>query len=1543
MPSRLRSVLAVALAAAVTLSGSLVGVQSAAAASGDYIDWGVKSSFRSYIGGSIAKGTIDVAGGVTTNSDGSYRWPATASSYNSTTKVVTLTSAGSVHFSGHGGALDLTFSNISLAVELDGDSRLSGSVTSTTTSGTVVDYGTIAIADLDADRGERAVGDDTLDWNGIPATLTAAGAPAFGGFYAAGVTLDTVGLHISGDWPAESDGDGLTAEATPALVQTAEVEAGMLPTYVIPDEKRGIITVLSEGVTSTTGCIAHNVAPVYAECIRASTRIAYANNSQLTATVVNASTGAVVRTFDITSSRVSAGFGYYTNQAAVLDESTGDIFVRGLNIGLLQIPADATSVADVVTVQGPGFTGYSYLAFDQTAKRLYFAESSAGVYSFTKVAGTWTQEHLFSDGFAAAPNYLTVDQTTGDVYLYDAGNSSPSTRALLRVTGFRDGTPVLQAKTISLTSAVTSGEYYSGIASDPTTGTVYALISQGSPAINEIVAVADGAVIARETLPDYSTSLTVDAAGRVYAISKDSKRITAFDGRAIADGSIPTLVDTVFAAGTTFPVAAAGIGDRVYLAVSGPAPTAITVANKMSVDAYRAQKVAHSAYIYDWFESATVRTQPADVAVALDGAERLADGSLVNATPASVSFSASATANPAPSVRWQSRSAYGWTDLADGDGVSGSATGTLTISAGAEDDGSRYRAVFRNTATDAAKASVEIGRVASKVATLTVTVTEPAVETGGTDPTTTTPPGPTTAGTFEGVTLEWTGNPEMQAQPPAGGSNYFSAGASNGTQADYRATDGSVSIVQRTAAGAESAATWATKAAHLTGGSQVVRVGGGTAVVAADGSGTIAWTGAWSVNFYGGMIPFTLRDPVLTVASNGTGTLTADVSGYAGDMGDLTKKTALATVPDVVVATFANVAINSTTGVIVTPNYAGVAVTIPSTSTQQNRTVSGWGAWPQSWVDFQVATGLSSYWYSSGGSADSKKAPSAFAIGFAGAAVPVVPATATKPGTNGTTDDDTDDDTTSDGKNDTKVVTPAQAGSLIWGVKSSFRSYITGPIAKGAITLGDGAKLSGGAYWFGQAKGGTYSVKKGTGSTAYSGSVHFTGHAGLLDLTFSDPVVRVTSATEATLSVRINGGSSVALGAIDLSKAKKTSAKGSVAYSSAPVSLTSAGVAAFSYNGSGFYGVGQSMDPVSFVIGSTAKAGSTDTTTVSTFTDETWTPPTEPTATEGAEFVDLLDEPHAGNAVTVTASGFEANETGIKVVVYSDPIVLDTAATADAAGVVSWSGILPMSLEPGEHTLTFSGSVDRGIVFTVAEAEDLAGCVVTSASITWGFKESFRSYISGSIANGEWTPSDGATYETPNFGWATATGTYDPETHSGLVSFTGSVRFTGHDGLLDTTIANPQILFVDESTAYLLLDVVGVTMDDALAGNDDVQVDEGVSFVKLDLAGGSVELDGSTLVATDVPTSITDEGFAAFPNYEPGTEFDPISFELETATECAVVAEEPTDEPTSAPSDSVVQVEQGGFPVWVFWIGGAVLALLIALVVVIAVRRRRTV
>jgi hypothetical protein len=514
------------------------------------------------------------------------------------------------------------------------------------------------------------------------------------------------------------------------------------------------------------------------------------------------------------------------------------------------------------------------------------------------------------------------------------------------------------------------------------------------------------------------------------------------------------------------------------------------------------------------------------------------------------------------------------------------------------------------------------------------------------------------------------------------------------------------------------------------------------------------------------------------------------------------------------------------------------------------------------------------------------------------------------------------------------IASPASlaAGSLTWGVKQSFRDYVTGPIAKGAVTT-SGVASSGSSYTFGQAAGGNFDPASGLGSSNYSGSVRFTGHAGLLDVTLGNPVVRVDRAGSGTLLVSVNGGAPTPFATLDLAAGSRSTPGNAVSYSGVPASLTAQGAAVFSLNGSGFYAVGAALDPVSFVIGAPNVASNTVGATVASFKAPNTAAPTPP-ATTGIQVVQGTAL-KAGDEVTITAGGFRPNETGILVVIYSTPTVLDTNATADANGVVTWTGRLPAGLS-GTHTLTLQGSVDRGVELTIAGAElaaTFAGCVVDDATLTWGFKESFRAYISGSIANGEWTVSNGATYAVPDFGFGPGTGGYDAASGEGQLAFAGSIAFTGHSGVLNTTVANPQIRFVDASSALLLLDISGTTQDGAVVDN------KAVEFAELELAG-VLENEGGAVTITAAPASLTEAGAAAFGTYPAGEALDPVTVAFTTAADCAAPVEEAAAAATTADAETV-SAEKPVDYAWVGWLVAALVLIAAVVVVVVVLRRRR--
>ena len=503
------------------------------------------------------------------------------------------------------------------------------------------------------------------------------------------------------------------------------------------------------------------------------------------------------------------------------------------------------------------------------------------------------------------------------------------------------------------------------------------------------------------------------------------------------------------------------------------------------------------------------------------------------------------------------------------------------------------------------------------------------------------------------------------------------------------------------------------------------------------------------------------------------------------------------------------------------------------------------------------------------------------------------------------------------------VSTPSTAGSLRWGFKDSFRSYVTGPIAQGSMSV-SGASTDGGIVSFPQT-----SAAGATGAINYGGSVRFTGHSGALDVTFASPTVRMVSDSRADLVMTVEG-SRVTLATLALnSGARSELPGGAVRYSGVPATLTSAGASVFSFAGSSFYPAGTAMDPVTFTVGAPSSAsGNGGSTVVASYTEPSI--PSTPPATTGAELTG--DDPNAiepGQRVTVSAPGFQSGETGIRVVIYSEPVVLSENVTADADGIATWSGTLPADLV-GEHTLTLQGSVDRGIVLTIQQlAQTVAladACQVQDAALTWGFKETFRSYISGSIANGEWEVLDGATYETPEFGF-TGAGAFDQATGAGELTFAGGIRFTGHGGILDTTVSNPRVIMLDAESGQLVLDVVGTTQE-----GEEVSA-EGVVFADLDLSASSRSAQDGVLVISDIPAVLTATGAEAFGTYPAGDPLDPLTITATLADDCGEVV-------IAEPEAPVAEQPAANDLTWLWIALVALLLIVIAVLVTMLVRRR---
>ena len=192
-------------------------------------------------------------------------------------------------------------------------------------------------------------------------------------------------------------------------------------------------------------------------------------------------------------------------------------------------------------------------------------------------------------------------------------------------------------------------------------------------------------------------------------------------------------------------------------------------------------------------------------------------------------------------------------------------------------------------------------------------------------------------------------------------------------------------------------------------------------------------------------------------------------------------------------------------------------------------------------------------------------------------------------------------------------------------------------------------------------------------------------------------------------------------------------------------------------------------------------------------------------------------------------------------------------------------------------SLLLSGLLPLGPAASTVVADEM--CEVTGWSMSWGFKESFRAYLSGAIANGEWGVDGEVSYATPLFAVDSPRGQIAPDGRSGSLDATGSMTFFGHEGLLDQTLSDPRVV-LSGATAQIVFDVEG----DTQAGQSVSARD--VSFVSVDIS--SATIDGDTWSVTGAPTVLTEEGEAAFGTYPAGEPFDPVDLTVQTTPGCLV-------------------------------------------------------
>lgn len=298
--------------------------------------------------------------------------------------------------------------------------------------------------------------------------------------------------------------------------------------------------------------------------------------------------------------------------------------------------------------------------------------------------------------------------------------------------------------------------------------------------------------------------------------------------------------------------------------------------------------------------------------------------------------------------------------------------------------------------------------------------TAPAVAVDGPEDITVTVPERDGSIRLSNAQLRWSMNDETGAGAFAGGCNFLSAGkAGDAGRAVawtdptglFRTEQGSVRVEKPNASGewlpmawkdrcldAKGAQVSAMTVSSTTGAQVVIDDGAGTRF--ADGSLEIAWTGSFTIAFYGGMTYWSVTDPKLTLDARGNGLLVGEASGYGASMADASKWEKL--VPrTITLASIRGADTSSGTGFVVTPQYLGVSVGVSEQVPLSDANRAYWGSFPESFIGFQRLTGQLAYWLTSGGVRDRAKPASPVYVNYDANAPAVVPPVPSGTGTGG--------------------------------------------------------------------------------------------------------------------------------------------------------------------------------------------------------------------------------------------------------------------------------------------------------------------------------------------------------------------------------------------------------------------------------------------------------------------------------------------------------------------------------------------------------------
>ena len=415
-----------------------------------------------------------------------------------------------------------------------------------------------------------------------------------------------------------------------------------------------------------------------------------------------------------------------------------------------------------------------------------------------------------------------------------------------------------------------------------------------------------------------------------------------------------------------------------------------------------------------------------------------------------------------------------------------------------------------------------------------------------------------------------------------------------------------------------------------------------------------------------------------------------------------------------------------------------------------------------------------------------------------------------------------------------------ESGTLSWDIRESFLKYLTG-FAHGSVNVEGMEKTAAGGFKYTQASG-VYNPETKTGQINFAGTAEFTGHNGQLKSTIKNMrlvVVNGKGTLVADVDALTRDGKSVsktglAIAEVDLSGASVKD--GIFSAQNAAVALTAEGSEVL-FAGQ-YRGADNAMAPLSFSV--------------------------------------KLSEQTAENTVEVPrvseskSSDNKGSENGS-----SDNSSSNSSGNSGANGSGS-NGSAGTSGSVSNGGSSSNGSVSNNPAQPVCvpvtrtrevQEQGASDGTIKSANLGWGVRDSFRNYVRGGIANGSWEL-NGTSYSSDAFNWSNGTGTF--KNGKGSISFSGSVRFTGHHGILDTTIANPR-LEINGNTGTLY-----ATMNSNDSSGKATNYGE-VALLKVDLSG--LQSSADAVSVNGAATTLTAEGAKAFAGfYEAGKDMAPLSF-----------------------------------------------------------------